>query len=285
MMRDAGVDPSEFKERERKTWALVAPGWRKHDEFLVRATAPVTERMLDLLRLSPGQRVLDIASGTGEPAIPAAERVGPSGTVTGTDFVEDMLAFAREKAAARNLRHVEFRCLDGERLDFPRGVFDAVSIRWGLMFMPDPTACLRRAHEALKENGRIAIACWAQPEQNPWASLPMTIIRRHLNAPPPRPETPGIFAFAAMKRVQETLEQAGFRDISIEAMEVTMADFDTGQMFFSFMSDLAGPIVALFRKLPADKQPHVADEIARQAVGLDGRVVLKGVTWVAAAAK
>lgn len=285
MTRDAGVDPSEFKERERKTWALVAPGWRKHDEFLVRATAPVTERMLDLLRLSPGQRVLDIASGTGEPAIPAGEYVGPSGYVIGTDFVPEMLAFAREKAAARNLQHVEFRCLDGERLDFPRGLFDAVSIRWGLMFMPDPMACLRQAHRTLKETGRIAIACWAQPEKNPWASLPMAIIRRHLDAPPPPPEAPGIFAFADMERLRKALERAGFCDISVEAVDVTMADFDTGQMFFAFMSDLAGPIIALLRQLPADKQSRVVDEIAHQAVGPDGRVVLKGVTWVAAAAK
>ena len=284
-MRDADVDTSEFKERERNTWARVAPGWRKHDEFLVRATAPVTERMLDLLRLSPGQHVLDIASGTGEPAIPMGERVGPSGYVIGTDFVWEMLAFAREKAAARNLRHVEFRCLDGERLEFPQDVFDAASIRWGLMFMPDPIGCLRQAHGALKETGRIAVACWAQPEQNPWASLPMAIIRRHLNAPPPPPETPGIFAFADMGRLRGALEQAGFRDVSVEAVDVTMADFDTGRMFFTFMSDLAGPITALFKQLPAEKQSHVIDEISRQAAGPDGRVVLKGVTWVAAAAK
>jgi ubiquinone/menaquinone biosynthesis C-methylase UbiE len=281
----AGTDTSGFKQREQETWARVAPGWRKHDEYLVRATAPVTERMLTLLRLAPGQRVLDIASGTGEPAIAAGERVGPGGSVVGIDFVEDMLVFARAKAAARNLRHVEFRCLDGERFDFPKSAFDAVSIRWGLMFMPDPTACLRRAYKTLKETGRIAVACWARPEQNPWASLPIAIIRRNLNAPPPPPETPGIFAFADSKRLRETLEQAGFRDVSVEMVDVIMADFDTGPTFFAFMGDLAGPIIALFKQLPADQQPRVADEIARQAAGPDGRVVLRGVSWVATGVK
>lgn len=113
----------------------------------------------------------------------------------------------------------------------------------------------------------------------------MAIIRRHLNAPPPPPETPGIFAFADRGRLRGALEQAGFRDISVETVEVTMADFDTGQTFFAFINDLAGPITALFKQLPAEKQSHVIDEIARQAAGPDGRVVLKGVTWVAAAAK
>ena len=95
------TDTADLKEREHKTWTGVAPGWRKHDEFLVRAAHPVTQRMLDLLHLAPGMRVLDIACGTGEPAIPAAERVEPGGQVVGTDFVEEMLAFrARESVWA-----------------------------------------------------------------------------------------------------------------------------------------------------------------------------------------
>ena len=276
---------AELKDRERSSWTQVVPGWRKHDQYFVGATAPVTERMLALLRLAPKMRVLDIAAGTGEPAIPAAERVGPLGTVVGTDFVEEMLAFAREKASRRGLKNVDFKRVDGERLEFPDGTFDAVSIRWGIMFMPDPVECLRQAHRVLKSAGRIAVACWADPDRNPWASVPMAIIRSHLKAPAPTAGAPGIFAFASEERLRSALQSAGFRAVSVDAVEVTMADFNTGLEYFTFLREIAGPVATLFGQVPADKQSEVVDEIARQVAGPGGRVVLKGRTWIASADK
>ena len=71
----------ELKERERKTWAAVAAGWRRRDELLRKGSAPVTERMLELADIDAGHRVLDIASGTGEPAIPAARKTGNTGSL------------------------------------------------------------------------------------------------------------------------------------------------------------------------------------------------------------
>lgn len=277
----ADLSSAQLKERERRTWTGVAPGWRRHDEFLVRAAAPATERLLELLQLAPGMRLLDIACGTGEPAIPAAERVQPGGRVVAIDFVEEMLATAREKAARRGVSNIVFKRADGEKLDFPDASFDAVSIRWGLMFMPDPVGCLRESRRVLKDAGRIAVACWAQPDKNPWAGIPMGILRRHLNAAPPAPGTPGIFAFADDARLRSALEQAGFRDVTIDAVSLTMADFDTGDQFFTFLRELAGPVATLFSQLPADTQAQVAGEIARAVEGTDGRVLMNGVTWVA----
>jgi ubiquinone/menaquinone biosynthesis C-methylase UbiE len=104
-----------------------------------------------LQHVRPGQRVLDIASGVGEPALAIAGQVGPAGSVLGTDLAAAMLAFARENAAARGLSNVEFRCMDGEVLDVPPGSFDVVTMRWGLMFMPDRVAVREGA-------GRDAVA-------------------------------------------------------------------------------------------------------------------------------
>lgn len=276
---------SELKEREHSAWTGVAPGWRKHDERFVHSTEPVARRMLDSLDLRPGMRVLDIACGTGEPAIPAAERVGPEGRVIATDFVEEMLQFAREKAARRGLTNIEFRRVDGEALTFPSASFDAVTIRWGLMFMPEPLACLEHTHRVLKDGGRIAVGCWAQPERNPWVSTAMGIIRRRLNAPPPAPGTPHIFAFADQARLRSILEQAGFRSRDVEAVDVSMADFTSGAEFFAYLRELAGPVATLFAKLPAAEQADTIDEISRAVTGPDGGVLLPGVTWVATAEK
>ncbi len=130
------VDPQAIKQQVKQDWDLAAPAWRKYDAHLAEVNAPVTERLLSLAGLAVGHRVLDIACGTGEPALPAAEVVGPAGYVLGTDLSEEMLAVAREKAQTRGLNNVEFRQVDGEEMDVETSSFDAVTCRWGIMFMP-----------------------------------------------------------------------------------------------------------------------------------------------------
>jgi len=268
------MDQATLKAKELGRWTTVMPGWRKHDAQLVRAWDVVSERVLDAAGVGPGARVLDVASGT----------VGPTGRVLGVDFVEPMLEFAREKAAALGLTNLELRRVDGEALDVPDASFDAVTIRWGLMFMPDPGACLARAHRALRPGGRISLACWAGPELNPWVTVAMAAVGRHLELPTPPPGAPGIFAFADRARLVATIEAAGFHDVRVEPLEGVGLDFATGADYFTFTSEIAGPLAGLLAQLDPAKQAIVAREIAADAEKASkvlGRVVLPGVTWVA----
>ena len=278
-------DGATFKTKEEKVWTNVAPGWRTHDAFLVRASAPVTERMLQLADVVPGKRVLDIAAGTGEPAIPAARKVGPAGRVIATDFVEEMLTFAREKASRAGVTNIEFRRVDGEALDFPGDSFDVVSIRFGIMFMPEPDRCLRAVHQVLKPGGRVAIATWAAPDKNTWVSAPARILRELANAPAPTPGAPGIFAFADDRRLRGVLEGAGFHDVKVEPVELTIADHDTPALYLKFLLEIAGPLAALWAQLTPGQQEQAAAEISKQVTGRDGRVHMNGVAWVAAGQK
>jgi ubiquinone/menaquinone biosynthesis C-methylase UbiE len=100
------MDAAALKEKERRTWTQVSPGWRKYDLELREFAAPVTARLIERAGIKSGSKVLDIASGTGEPAIPAALRVGAGGSVLGVDFVEEMLAFAREGGGQGRKRRV-----------------------------------------------------------------------------------------------------------------------------------------------------------------------------------
>jgi ubiquinone/menaquinone biosynthesis C-methylase UbiE len=195
-----------------------------------------------------------------------------------------MLATARENAAARGVTNVEFRQVDGEALDVPAGAFDVVTMRWGLMFMPDPVACLAGARAALKPGGRIVLSCWGAPPRNPWASIPLGVLAKHVEIPAPPPGAPGLFAFADGARLRATLEEAGFSDVALQEVEVDMSDFATGEEFVKYVFDLAGPIAMHYARVPEAKQPQVASEIAREAEQAGGGGArLKGVTWVATA--
>jgi ubiquinone/menaquinone biosynthesis C-methylase UbiE len=99
---------------------------------------PVSERMVELADIQPGQRVLDVATGSGEPAVTAAYRVGPSDHVIATDLSSQMIALGRERVAERGLYNIDFREMDAETLDLPEKSFEIAFCRLGLMYLPDP---------------------------------------------------------------------------------------------------------------------------------------------------
>lgn len=282
------MDKVEAKEKQHKSWTMVAPGWGKYDPLMRTWAAPVTERMIALAAIREGSRVLDIACGAGEPALAVAEKVGPKGSVLATDFVEEMVGFARSKAKAHALSNIEFRCVDGEVIDAPAGSFDAVTMRWGLMFMPDPVACMRRVNAALRPGGKAVVCCWTEAADNPFVTVPLGVLKRHMVVPEPPAGAPGIFALASPDRLHAIFAEAGFHDVAIEQVTIPMADFPTGAEYDVFIRELAGPVASLFVQLPADVQACVKKEIARDAEmhsSKPGRVYLQGITHVVVGTK
>ncbi|MDH3980946.1 MAG: class I SAM-dependent methyltransferase [Gammaproteobacteria bacterium] len=278
---------AEFKERERNAWASVADGWHRRDALLARGAAPVTERMLDMAGIRAGHRVLDIASGVGEPSLTAAKRVGASGRVVGTDLTDAMLDYARRKAELQGVTNIEYQCVDGETLDFPASTFDAVTCRWGLMFMPEPTACLALVHGVMKDNARLAVACWTAPDQNPFVGLLMQVLANHMELPRPPPGTPGIFALADPQHLQQVIESAGFRNVVLESVEIDVVEVENGQQYWEAMSDLAAPIMMLVNQLDTATRKAYASEVIAAAEQLrqGDTLRMRGTTWVASAEK
>lgn len=283
----AAISNFELKERERNNWSSAAAGWRRRDELLRKGAAPVAERMLELSGIRGGSRLLDIASGTGEPAISAAHMVGESGQVIGTDLVDEMLEVAREKSSRAGLNNIEFHCMDAETLSFEADSFDAATIRWGLMFMPDPQACLSATHKTVKPNGTITLACWAAPDKNPFVGILMKVLNNHMEIPPPPPHAPGIFSFANPDRLHEQLASAGFKNIEIEEMIIDVIEVDNGQAYWEAMSDLAAPVMALVRQLEEPARTNYINEVIETAEGYkQGETLrMKGTTWIASAKK
>jgi len=117
-------------------------------------------RTVERLELRRGARVLDVACGTGASALPAAEAAGPEGRVVAVDLAENMLAHARRKAAAQNLRNIEFRLADMTALGYPGACFDAVVCVFGVFFVPDMKTLVTELWRMVKPDGKLAITTW-----------------------------------------------------------------------------------------------------------------------------
>lgn len=281
------LDKTQLKERERAIWSQAASGWRHRDAMLRKGTAPVTDKMLSLTRIQPGSKLLDIASGTGEPAISAAKIVGDKGEVIGTDLVEDMLNVARDKVTNENLNNIHFHCIDAEQLSYPTGYFDAVTIRWGLMFMPAPENCLASAHRSLSKTGRISLACWAEPAKNPFVSVLIKCLAKYMDVPAQPPDMPGIFSFADPNRLRHYLESSGFKNIELEEMSLDVIEVHDGQAYWEAISELAAPVMALVKQLKeVDRSAYIKDVTkAADNMKIGQTLKMKGVTWIASADK
>jgi len=283
------TDAKAIKDQQRQQWGRAAAGWKKHDERFRPLTAPVTQKLLELAGVGLGMRVLDVACGTGEPAMPAAQMVGDTGFVLATDMAPEMIEVAREKSAAQGITNVEFRLVDGEEIDVPPDSFNAVTCRWGMMFMPEPLNFLHQAHRALKPGGRIALSVWGPPERNPFIVLPMTILRKHYEGPPlPNPTDPGgIFSFADEKKLDFVLTQAGFANVRVDPLELPMAVFDSGQEYLQYMMDIAGPLAALLNQLSPKARKQAEQEIVQEAPQgqAERKVSLNGYTLLASGRK
>ena len=278
---------TDFKQREHDSWAAVADGWCRQDALLRKGSAPVTERMLSLAGISAGHKVLDIASGTGEPAISTAKIVGDGGRVIGTDLTDEMLAYARQKADHAGLKNIEFRCVDGETLDIPRETIDAVTIRWGLMFMPEPQTCLTLAHGAMRPGARISVACWSGPEKNPFVSLLIKILGQYIDLPKPPPGSPGIFAMADPQRLREVMESSGFKSVNLEELEIDVVEVENGQAYWEAMSDLAAPVMRMVDQMDNNTRGDYINEVinAADAMKQGNTLRMRGTTWIASAEK
>jgi len=245
----------------------------------------LSRTLCDAAKLAPGDRVLDLACGTGEPAVTAARRVAPDGQVTATDLSPDMLAAARRRFERLGLG-VEVREMDAEHLEFPDASFDAVTCRFGLMFCPDPTRAAAEIHRVLRPGGRFAVAVWDEPARNPFFTLIGQVIAKFIPMPPPDPKAPGVFRLAPPGELASVLRAGGFADISVDAFP-TMFRYRSTEHYWEVQSQLAAPLKAAVAKLgPEELAPLRAAVMAVAAANvIDGHVAFAATPLVATGSK
>jgi ubiquinone/menaquinone biosynthesis C-methylase UbiE len=220
--QQSSFDAAQYKNAQREQWNKDGAAWRRWNPTLDRWYGDVTRQMLDLALIQPGQRILDVAAGAGEPAVSAAERVGPGGYVLATDISEGIVELAHQVAQEHGLKQIETRAMDGEKLDLPDGSFDAVLCRLGLMYMPHPVTALREWRRVLRPGGRVAVVVFSTPDRNNWGALPASIIRRRAQLSPPVPGQPGPFSLGATGVLEGVFRQAGFADPEVRIVPVPL---------------------------------------------------------------
>ena len=206
-------DPVKYKAMTHDQWQTAAPAWNDWGPSLRTWLGPATDVMLDMAQIRRGHRVLDVAAGAGDQTLQAAERVGPAGYVLATDISANILEFAKQNARSAGFDNIETKVMDGEGLEVLDGTFDAVISRVGLIYFPDQQKALASMKRALKPGGRVAAIVYSTAENNKFFSIPVSVIRRRANLPPPLPGQPGPFSLGSPGVLEEAFRKAGFRDV------------------------------------------------------------------------
>jgi SAM-dependent methyltransferase len=278
-------NPAEYRQASRDRWSRGAAGWSAQADRLRTWSMPVAQWLIEAIRPQPGQTVLELAAGPGDTGLLAAELVAPGGKLISTDFAEPMLEVARQRATAMGIDNVEFRVVDAESIDLDTASVDAVLCRWGYMLMADPEAALRESRRVVRAGGRIALAAWDKPEDNPWATAPpRELVQRGL-APPPDPDAPGMFAFSRPGRIQELLEVAGFTDIVVDSVDMAQTHPDVDSYLGSTQDcsrPFADALEAMDEATREDVKQSIRDAMA-QYTAEDGSVRIPGRSLVATA--
>jgi SAM-dependent methyltransferase len=241
--------------------------------------------MIGAAALAPGQRVLDLAAGPGELGFLAAPLIEPGGELVCGDQSEAMLEIARARGAELGLTNVSYRVLGGEWIDLELASLDVVFCRWGYMLMIDPAAALRETRRVLRSGGRVVLAVWDGAERNPWLSIPGAVLAEHGLGVAPQPGAPGTFALADADLLRSMLEEAGFAEIVIEAVDLTRsaAEFDS---WWATHLDLSATTRQAFEQADEEQTEAIEAELAARLAPYtrqDGSLEVPGRTLVARA--
>jgi len=240
-MSDARAE--EFRQRVLDNWTsdpTVAAWKRWHAKIAIQQRA-VSDALIDAARIAQGQAVLDLASGTGEPALTIAKLVGPTGRVAGTDVSDGMLGVARDFARRDGIENAEFVACDAESLPFGDASFDVVTSRMGVMFFIDVARVLAEVRRVLRPGGRAAFAAWGPWSESTMFSACLDPFARRATPPDPPPDAPHPLRYAAAGTLSSALRAAGFNDVAEETLVVAAPFAGPPEEQWEAFCDLASP--------------------------------------------
>jgi SAM-dependent methyltransferase len=257
------MDLETARDRQRKEWTMCADAWVAYRANFTGPGKPITDSMLRLVDLRPGDRVLDLACGVGNPALEIARRVGPDGHVLGLDLVEAMVKGARAVASENSVRNAEFRTVPDETsLGVPDASFDAATCRAGMQYMPDRAGAMAAVLAALKPGGRFAAMTLGSAERCMPFQLTNGVVSRHVPLPTPDDDA-GPVGLSSLEGLIDMFGQAGFTDIRSDVFESVIFEADDPDAAWTFFSATAGPFIELLASVPEDVRRSIHEDAVR----------------------
>jgi SAM-dependent methyltransferase len=218
--------------------------------------------MLDLADVRSGSRVLDVAAGTGDQTVIAAQRVGPTGYVLATDVSASMLKLAADAAREAGLTNVETRVMDAGNIDLDADSFDGVICQLGLFLFSDPANVLRGMRRVVRPRGKVAALVFSTAEKNPYQGITLGVAHRFGSAPLP------LFSLGETDVLEDTFRGSGLRDVTVRAISIRRHFSSTAEMIGRLKETavIRGPI----EKLDAAQREQAWAEIERQFSQVEG---------------
>ena len=205
------------------------------------AYGPATEMMLELVDLRAGNRVLDVAAGTGDQTLLAARRVGPTGYLLAIDISTNMLNITTDAVRKAGLTNVETRIMDAESLDLDPDSFDAVICRSGLYLFPNPPKALRGMRKVVKPGGKVAAIVHSTVEKNPYQGVRMTIASRFDRS---GSRTPRMFSLGEPGALENAFKEGGFPDVTVRTVSTLRRFPSTAETIRAMKDDVVGQSMA-----------------------------------------
>jgi SAM-dependent methyltransferase len=204
------------------------------------------------MSLEPGDRLLDVACGTGAVAIPAAKQVGPSGQVTATDYSPGMVAETHKQAKKHGLSNITCACMEAQNLEFPDNSFDALACGFALFFFPDMRNALAEMRRVLMPGGKLGLSLWGKGDIVPqWPILGETIKEYG-----PRPVVPNPIAWRP-EDIEALLTSTGFSDIEMVEERYDLPFRETSEVWEFTLS--VGPVEVMLEQLSENKRQEFMD--------------------------
>jgi SAM-dependent methyltransferase len=205
---------SENANEVLAAWETSAQYWNKYQALIEKMFAPLSRVLIEEAGIGPGQAVLDVGGGSGEPALTIAAIVGELGSVVYTDPAASMVKSARAEAERRGLSNIRFQQCAAEKLPFADNSFDTVVSRLSAMFFADVSAALRETLRVVRPGGAVSFLVWAEREGNPFFSVVTEILDRFVPAEPEEEDAPAAFRFAATGKLTGLLREAGATSVT-----------------------------------------------------------------------
>ena len=255
----------------REKWGLTesADWWSAGQVSRQQTLGAATETMLEVARVQPGSRVLDVAAGTGESTLMVARRVGPMGYVLAADISGSMLNVAAEAARKEGLTNVGTRVVNAENLALDGDSFDAVICRIALMLFPNPPKVLTEMRRVVTPGGKVAVVVFSALEKNPYHGIVFGIVQRLGNIPLPAPGEPWMYALGDPGALEDLYKQVGLLNVSVHAVPIQRR-FPFAADAIRTMRNSAGYLRELMSRLKEAERERAWVEIEEQLRQFEG---------------